>query len=50
MMLEDCAVGGCTRENLGRYRVKRYQQSLNENGNFFFGPKSVLLYGAASFL
>ena len=38
------------RDGLALYRYQRYQQSLAENGNFYFGPKSVLLYGAASFL
>lgn len=33
-----------------QYREARYQQSLADNGNFFFGPGSLLLYGAASFL
>ena len=42
--------GNFDRENLALYRYQRYQQSLTENGNFYFGPKSVLLYGAASFL
>jgi len=32
------------------YRYQRYQQSLSENGNFYFGPSSLLLFGAASFL
>jgi len=36
--------------NLALYRYQRYQQSLSENGNFYFGPKSMLLFGAASFL
>ncbi|USW58161.1 Putative chloroperoxidase [Septoria linicola] len=38
------------RENVALYRFQRYQQSLNENGNFYFGPKSLLLFGASSFL
>ena len=38
------------RDNLALYRYQRYQQSLSSNGNFYFGPKSVLLFGAASFL
>ena len=38
------------RNGLALYRYQRYQQSLADNGNFYFGPKSVLLYGAASFL
>ncbi|RMY92483.1 hypothetical protein D0861_02465 [Hortaea werneckii] len=32
------------------YREARYYQSVADNGNFFFGPGSLLLYGAASFL
>ncbi|KAH3916989.1 hypothetical protein HBH56_050320 [Parastagonospora nodorum] len=35
---------------LAAYRGKRYDESLATNGNFFFGPLSLLLYGAASFL
>ena len=37
-------------ENLALYRYQRYQQSLANNQNFYFGPFSLLLYGAASFL
>jgi hypothetical protein len=33
-----------------KYRYQRYQQSRAENGQFFYGPRSLLLYGAASFL
>lgn len=36
--------------NLALYRYQRYQQSIAENPNFYFGPLSLLLYGAASFL
>ncbi|CCG84247.1 protein of unknown function [Taphrina deformans PYCC 5710] len=32
------------------YRSQRYDESLATNGNFYFGPKSLLLYGASSFL
>lgn len=32
------------------YRYQRYQQSLANNANFYFGPKSLLLFGASSFL
>jgi hypothetical protein len=32
------------------YRYQRYQQSLAENGNFYFGPLALLLFGASSFL
>lgn len=37
-------------EGLALYRYQRYQQSVAENPNFFFGPLSLLLFGAASFL
>lgn len=35
---------------LAAYRSQRYDESVQQNPNFFFGPLSVLLYGAASFL
>ena len=35
---------------LALYRYQRYHQSIAENSNFYFGPLSLLLYGAASFL
>lgn len=38
------------RDNLAKYRLERYQQSLKDNPNFYFGPLSLLLYGASSFL
>ncbi|KAK4493742.1 hypothetical protein PRZ48_014927 [Zasmidium cellare] len=41
---------GCDFGNIARYRKQRYDWSVAHNGNFYFGPKSVLLYGAASFL
>ncbi|KAK4500726.1 hypothetical protein PRZ48_008916 [Zasmidium cellare] len=37
-------------ENLAIYRGERWDQSVQENPNFFFGPLSLLLFGAASFL
>lgn len=37
-------------KNLALYRKQRYEQSIQENPNFYFGPLSLLLYGAASFL
>lgn len=37
-------------KGLGAYRKIRYQQSLATNANFEFGPLSLLLFGAASFL
>lgn len=42
--------GNFDRNNLALYRSQRYAQSKAENGNFYYGPKSLLLYGAASFL
>jgi hypothetical protein len=33
-----------------KYRAQRYDQSLVENGQFHFGPRALLIYGAASFL
>jgi hypothetical protein len=38
------------RDNLAKYRYERYQQSLHDNPNFYFGPLSLLLFGASSFL
>ena len=35
---------------LAQHQFNRYQNSLATNPNFFFGPKAILLYGAASFL
>ncbi|KAL2075059.1 hypothetical protein VTL71DRAFT_1 [Oculimacula yallundae] len=42
--------GKFDRDALALYRYGRYQQSKRDNGNFYFGPKSLLLFGAASFL
>lgn len=35
---------------VAQHRFNRYQDSLNTDPNFFFGPKAIPLYGAASFL
>ena len=35
---------------IAQHQFNRYQESKATNPNFFFGPKSILLYGAASFL
>lgn len=37
-------------ENLAKYRYDRWHASQAENPNFYFGPLSLLLFGAASFL
>lgn len=42
--------GNFDRNALAAYRSQRYDESVQENANFFFGPLSLLLYGAASFL
>lgn len=49
-MMTDTTGGLYNRENLSKYRLQRYEQSRAENPNFFFGPLTLLLYGAASFL
>lgn len=49
-MMSESTGGLFNEPNLAKYRYQRYQQSLAENGQFYFGPKSLLLYGAASFL
>ncbi|KAI9704641.1 MAG: hypothetical protein M1820_005389 [Bogoriella megaspora] len=42
--------GQFNRDTITAYRSQRYDESLNTNPNFYFGPKSLLLYGAASFI
>jgi len=49
-MMTDTTKGVYNRDNLALYRYQRYQQSLKDNPNFYFGPLSLLLFGAASFL
>ena len=44
------AKGTFDRNHMALYMAQRYNQSRADNGNFYFGPKSLLLYGAASFL
>ena len=48
--MQDTCQGNFDRDNLALYRYQRYQQSLAQNSNFYFGPKALLLFGAASFL
>jgi len=48
--MQDTCQGNFNRENLALYRYQRYKQSLADNGNFYYGPKALLLYGAATFL
>lgn len=49
-MMTDTTGGVYDRAGLSTYRKQRYDQSLAENPNFFFGPLSLLLFGASSFL
>jgi len=49
-MMTDTTKALYNRDNLALYRFQRYQQSKAENPNFYFGPFSLLLYGASSFL
>ena len=49
-MMTDSTGGLYNRDNLAKYEKERYDQSKAENPNFYYGPKSLLLYGAASFL
>ncbi|KAG0651348.1 Aromatic peroxygenase [Hyphodiscus hymeniophilus] len=49
-MMTETTGGLYNRDNLAKYRYQRYQQSLKDNENFYFGPFSLLLYGASSFL
>lgn len=49
-MMDSTCHSTFNRDNLALYRYQRYQQSQSSNPNFYFGPKSLLLYGAASFL
>ncbi|KAI9056200.1 hypothetical protein LZ554_001128 [Drepanopeziza brunnea f. sp. 'monogermtubi'] len=49
-MMTDVTGGVYNREGMAKYRYLRYQESLRDNPNFYFGPLTMLLYGAASFL
>jgi len=49
-MMNNSTGGNFGRDELSKYRQERYNQSLANNPNFYFGPLSLLLYGAASFL
>ncbi|CZT22204.1 uncharacterized protein RCC_08073 [Ramularia collo-cygni] len=49
-MMTETTGGNFDLEGLALYRKQRYDQSKRDNPNFYFGPLSILLYGAASFL
>ena len=49
-MMEDTTGGVFDQKGLALYRYQRYQQSRADNPYFFFGPFSLLLYGASSFV
>jgi len=42
--------GNFDQKAMAAYRSQRYDESLAENGNFFWGPLAILLYGASSFV
>ncbi|KAF2112262.1 hypothetical protein BDV96DRAFT_580439 [Lophiotrema nucula] len=42
--------GNFDRNALSAYRSQRYDESVQQNPDFYYGPFSLLLYGAASFL
>lgn len=50
LVADRVSAGTFDRNALAAYRSQRYDESLQQNPNFFFGPLSLLLYGAASFL
>ncbi|KAK5117240.1 hypothetical protein LTR62_005857 [Meristemomyces frigidus] len=49
-MMDATTGGNFDRAGLSTYRYQRWHQSQIENPNFEFGPLTLLLYGAASFL
>lgn len=49
-MMTETTGANYNRDGLAKYRYQRYQQSLEDNPNFYFGPLSLLLFGASSFL
>lgn len=49
-MMKETTNSNYDRDGLSLYRAQRYNQSLAENPNFYFGPFSLLLFGASSFL
>jgi hypothetical protein len=42
--------GNFNQATMAAYRSQRYDESVAENANFFFGPLAILLYGGASFV
>ena len=42
--------GNFNLKNMATFMSQRYEQSKADNPNFYYGPKAILLYGAASFL
>jgi hypothetical protein len=49
-MMDDTCNSNFDLDGLALYRKQLYDKSVVENENFYFGPLSLLLYGAASFL
>ena len=49
-MMYKTVAGNFSLPQMVTFMGQRYKQSVAENPNFYYGPKVVLLYGAASFL
>jgi hypothetical protein len=49
-MMDTTCKSNFGRDQMSLYRKQRYDQSKAENPNFYFGPFSLLLFGASSFL
>ena len=48
--MDEVTQGNFDLPNMVKFMGMRYDDSKARNPNFYFGPKVVLLYGAASFL
>ena len=49
-MMAKTTGGNFNLPGMANFMSQRYAQSKADNPNFYYGPKAVLLYGAASFL
>ena len=49
-MMTKTTGGNFNLQGMANFMSQRYDQSKADNPNFYYGPKAVLLYGAASFL
>ncbi|MCJ1471352.1 hypothetical protein MMC07_010000 [Pseudocyphellaria aurata] len=49
-MMQQTCQGNFDRDCMALYKYQRYTQSLADNGNFFFGPFTLIFYVAATLL